>query len=221
MLFSRTQAMGGGFEINTAPQLAPLPDGRLVVVDQSDFELVLLETRPGIPPAGGGDVNGGGTSDYVTGVALLANGSLLVLESSESNSTRLRVWDDYADAAPVAFDATLSTSPGSGPTQLMHPTRVAVDPVDGRVYVSDTLNDRLARWEADGSGRLYYGASGSGVGQFSQPVLLAVLPDRRISVMDVNNNRLVSIDSFESGDSSWQEYTDAVPFSFGYYYNFS
>src|SRR5207302_11357512 len=72
---------------------------------------------------------------------------------------------------PVAVSATLVTTigaPGGGPGQLLDPHGVAVD-ADGNVYVADSGNARVQKFDKAGKALLAWGSKGAGEGQFLQP----------------------------------------------------
>jgi DNA-binding beta-propeller fold protein YncE len=77
------------------------------------------------------------------------------------------------------------TSPGN----FSKPTNVAVDK-DGNLFVTDTLNDRVEVFDADGLFIRAWGKNGDGVGQFARPKGIAVDADGHVWVADAALNRL-------------------------------
>ena len=77
------------------------------------------------------------------------------------------------------------TSPGD----FGAPQGVAVDP-DGNVYVTDTLNDRVEIFDADGNFLSTFGKAGDGPGFFTRPKGIAVDADGHIWVADQMQDRL-------------------------------
>jgi DNA-binding beta-propeller fold protein YncE len=69
------------------------------------------------------------------------------------------------------------------------PQCVAVDK-DGNVYVTDTLNNRVEIFDADGSFISQFGKAGDGPGYFSRPKGIAVDADGHIWVADAMQDRL-------------------------------
>ena len=69
------------------------------------------------------------------------------------------------------------------------PQGVAVDK-DGDVYVTDTLNDRVEIFDADGNFISTFGKNGDGPGYFSRPKGIAVDSDGHIWVADAMQDRL-------------------------------
>ncbi|HTV14455.1 MAG TPA: 6-bladed beta-propeller [Acidobacteriaceae bacterium] len=77
------------------------------------------------------------------------------------------------------------TSPGD----FAAPQGVAVDK-DGNVYVTDTLNDRVEVFDADGGFISAFGKAGDGPGSFARPKGIAVDSDGHIWVADEMQDRL-------------------------------
>jgi hypothetical protein len=202
-------------------QLALTPTGDILI---AEFENQRIVQMNGIDDPTVGTV-GAMRSYPILGVNILPNGKILTVQSSLSN-LELSIIDDIM-ATGSSFTGTIIMN-GIGDEDLHVPTRALVDDIGRYVYISDTgeqggsSNHRIARYNVDGTSRANYGSSGTGVGQFQNPVLLAILPDRRLYIMDVGNDRLVRIDNFSNDDSTWQEYkpSGANTFSFDYWVSF-
>jgi DNA-binding beta-propeller fold protein YncE len=76
---------------------------------------------------------------------------------------------------------------GSGPGEFNFPTGVAVG-VDGRVYVSDTMNYRVEVFDADLAFVSSFGTLGVRPGQFRRPKGIAVDADNVVYVVDSDFN---------------------------------
>jgi DNA-binding beta-propeller fold protein YncE len=77
------------------------------------------------------------------------------------------------------------TSPGD----FSKPTNVAVN-ADGDVFVSDTLNDRVEVFDADGNFIRAFGKNGDALGNFARPKGIAIDSDGHVWVADAMLNRL-------------------------------
>jgi len=77
----------------------------------------------------------------------------------------------------------------TGPGDFSRPTNIAVDK-DGNVYVSDTFNDRVEIFDADGNFIRTFGKPGDGPGYFARPKGIAVDADGHIWVADGVQNRV-------------------------------
>jgi DNA-binding beta-propeller fold protein YncE len=113
------------------------------------------------------------------------------------------VVDTQADQV-VVFDAdkyTLLRRIGTGgkqhtltsPGDFSLPTNVAVDK-EGNVYVTDTLNNRVEIFDADGGFVKEFGKAGDGPGNFARPKGIAVDSDGHIWVADEVQSRVQVFD---------------------------
>jgi DNA-binding beta-propeller fold protein YncE len=75
------------------------------------------------------------------------------------------------------------------PGDFSKPTNVAVDK-DGSLYVTDTLNDRVEEFDAEGTFIRTFGKNGDGPGEFTRPKGIAIDCDGHVWVADANMNRL-------------------------------
>jgi DNA-binding beta-propeller fold protein YncE len=75
------------------------------------------------------------------------------------------------------------------PGNFSKPANVAVDK-DGNLYVTDTLNDRVEVFDADGNYIRTWGKNGDGPGDFARPKGIAIDSDGHVWVADAMLNRL-------------------------------
>ena len=80
-------------------------------------------------------------------------------------------------------------SNGSGDGQFSNPHGVIVDS-SGNVYVVDTSNNRIQKFNSSGTFIAKWGSGGSGDGQFNYPYGLAVDSSGNVYVADENNGRI-------------------------------
>lgn len=73
--------------------------------------------------------------------------------------------------------------PGSKPGQLVYPTNVALDS-KGNVYVTDTANFRVQKFDPKGKYLASFGSAGDTLGTFTRPKGVAVDPKGNIYVVD-------------------------------------
>lgn len=108
--------------------------------------------------------------------------------------------------AGVAFAAyqfqTAWGAAGSGQGQFTNLGMIAVGP-DGSVYATDTGNNRVEKFTADGAFQLSFGSAGTGTGQFQNPDAVAVGPDGSVYVTDTANNRVERLDANGNFLSQW------------------
>ena len=82
-----------------------------------------------------------------------------------------------------------SGAAGSAPGSFNHPGAVAVDPT-GRIYVADTLNNRVFELSTAGTPIAEWGTRGTGDGRFHSPDGIALDGAGRVYVLDGENNRV-------------------------------
>jgi len=78
---------------------------------------------------------------------------------------------------------------GTGNGQFNQPYDVDVDS-SGNVYVADTTNDRIQKFDSNGNYITQWGTLGSGDGQFTNPYGVAAGPFCNVYVADTTNNRI-------------------------------
>ena len=91
---------------------------------------------------------------------------------------QIHVLDKFSGDALFTFSEA-----GSGPSQLFHPTNLAVGP-DETLYVTDTTNFRIQHFTLEGEFIREIGASGLSPGQFTRPKGVALDREERIYVVD-------------------------------------
>ena len=72
---------------------------------------------------------------------------------------------------------------GAGEGQLFFPTNITLDQA-GNVYVSDTGNSRVLKFDAQGSYLMQYGEIGLALGRFTRPKGVGLDKDNRLFVVD-------------------------------------
>lgn len=115
-----------------------------------------------------------------------SDGALYVSDSSFGN---IKVYD-------VATGTVLRTigSYGSGDGMLNNPKGVAFDG-SGYLYVVDSGNSRIEKFDRSGGYLNQFGVQGSGDGQFDEPSAIAIDASDHIFIADSYNNRIQKFDA--------------------------
>lgn len=91
--------------------------------------------------------------------------------------------------ASVAFSLQFGNVSGTGSGQTQYPNGVAVDSA-GYIYVADTLNNRIQKFNSAGAYVTQWGSLGSADGLFSNPTKLAFDSSDNLFVLDNGNFRV-------------------------------
>jgi len=95
----------------------------------------------------------------------------------------------FTTTAPTyAFKSSFGTS-GTGNGQLARPLGLAVDK-NGELWVADSNNNRIQRFNAKGEYMFKFGSSGSADGQLNTPTDIAIDGEGNLWVTDSGNDRL-------------------------------
>jgi DNA-binding beta-propeller fold protein YncE len=117
------------------------------------------------------------------GLAVDGSGYLFV---ADTYNHRIQKFDNNGNFVPSSFAQDLSGQPGSGPGEFDYPIGVAVDG-SGNVFIADTYNNRIQKFDNNGNYLAQFGTSGSGPGQFSYPELLTVDGNGNVFVAEYGN----------------------------------
>jgi len=91
---------------------------------------------------------------------------------------------------------------GTGNGQFNGPRAVAVDS-SGNIYVADTSNNRIQKFDSSGAFFTKWGVNGSGDGQFKFPYDVAVDSSGNVYVADFNKHRIQKFDSSGAFITKW------------------
>ncbi len=91
---------------------------------------------------------------------------------------------------------------GTGDGEFNLPAGVATDS-SNNVYVADTTNNRIQKFNSSGVFQAKWGASGSGNGQFSLPQGIATDSSNNVYVADTGNNRIQKFNSSGTYITQW------------------
>ncbi|OMF04359.1 hypothetical protein BK127_33680, partial [Paenibacillus sp. FSL H7-0331] len=153
--------------------------------------------------SGGGSGSGLGEFNNPKGVAVDSSGNVYVADTWNHRIQKLTiatgVWSEWKKSG---------SGNGSGLGEFYMPSSVAIDS-SGNVYVGDTNNHRIQKlngstsvwseWKKSGGG------SGSGLGEFNNPLHIAVDSSDNVYVADTNNHRIQKL-TVTGATSVWSEW---------------
>ncbi len=125
------------------------------------------------------------------GAALDTENRLLYVVDTGNDQVMVFDADNYKLLRKIGTGGHKHTLTDPGTFSL--PTHVALDG-DGNVYVTDTLNDRVEIFDADGQFISEFGKAGDGPGFFTRPKGIAVDCDGHIWVVDEAQSRVQVFD---------------------------
>ena len=125
------------------------------------------------------------------GIAIDTTNRFVYVVDTQQDQVLVFDADKYNLLRRIGTGGKRHTLTGNGDFAL--PTNVAVDK-DGNVYVTDTLNDRVEAFDADGNFIREFGKPGDGPGYFARPKGIAVDCDGHIWVADEVQSRVQVFD---------------------------
>ncbi len=168
--------------------------GRALIADTFNNRVVQWDrgAPTGVTVIAGG---AGGLGPYPGGVARDGLGRVFVSDTFNHRVVRL-VPGSPSITVVAGGLGTGDSNAGSGLDRLNTPSKVSVD-ASGRLFVVDTANDRVVRWDPGASaGVVVAGGRGRGAGpdQLSLPVGMALDTTGSVYVADTYNHRIVRWD---------------------------
>jgi len=127
-------------------------------------------------------------------VIALAAGITLLSSCAPPVDRQISRWGREPTAPPSGFEFLRSFgSTGNGPGQLLQPRGISLDP-SGFVYVADTGNHRIQKYDSEGNFLGEIGGFGWEPGRFSSPTGLTAREGLNIYVADSQNRRVQQLD---------------------------
>jgi DNA-binding beta-propeller fold protein YncE len=170
------------------PRGATLDDkGRLWVANFGKSEIWIFDPAGGY--LGGWGNRGLGDSQFKDPCAIAVRGDDVYVADT---------WNGR-----VALFSTSGQWKARAPGDFYGPRGIAAAP-DGKVWIADTGNQRLAVCEKNLSNRRFFGKRGSGPEEFQSPVGVAVGGDGSVYVADAENRRIQILDSEGHFKTRWK-----------------
>ncbi len=163
---------------------------------------------------------GNGQLSYASGLTVDGNGNVYVADASnnriqkfDSSGNFLLAWGwDVVSSGPndngtgfevcTTADTCQAGADGSGDGQFSSPNGVATDGA-GDVFVVDTYNHRVQKFDSAGAYLSQWGVFGSGAGEFGYPEGVATDGAGNVYVADTYNNRIQKFDGSGGYLTQW------------------
>lgn len=166
--------------------VAVMNTGDLVVSDPGNSRVVLLDSSMNIKQ----DTLGGPfplASDGVRGVAVDASNNIYVVDANAQGGGVIKKYNESGTRLLMKFGSIGGIEPG----YFNNPTDVAIDNRNGDIYVVDSGNNRIQKFDAQGN---YLspdiGSFGSANGTFNTPWSIAIDSQGFLYVSDTKNKRI-------------------------------
>lgn len=174
-------------------------------------------------------INGGTAQTYsptAADIGKTLRGRVTAINSLGSETVYTPASSAVALKAPPSYALSIGSS-GSEEGELSTPGGVATD-AQGNVWVADTGNDRIQKFDSDGNFLAAYGESGSGEGQFSEPTGIAIDPfapflvyvadsgNDRVQVFWTSGEYVASVGESGSGESQFDNPTGIAVYQFAH-----
>src|SRR5437867_2275655 len=174
--------------------------GYVYVVDSANFRVQKFDRTGEFIMAWGSFGNADGQFYFCRGIAVdESDGAVYVVDMGNH---RIQKFDTSTNFLPQLL--VRWGTKGQEPGQFWNPWGIAVDR-DGFVYVTDTGNHRVQKFDRDGNFETQWGGFGGARGQFNFPYGIAV--DRRGStfVLDSSNFRVQQFMTADEGELQLRE----------------
>ncbi|MFC1617272.1 carboxypeptidase regulatory-like domain-containing protein [Candidatus Margulisiibacteriota bacterium] len=161
-------------------------NGNICIADSDNERIQVFYTDETLVKIGDGVTGTGDMAfDNPQGVVMDANGDIYV---ADDGNHRIQVI--YAEGGVLKIGANNGNgTSGTGDGEFSLVKDVALDP-EGNIYVTDEGNNRVQKFDSEGSFIRKWGSQGTGDGEFSSPYSIAIDNENNVYVTDADNNRV-------------------------------
>ena len=166
-------------------------DGERLVIDHKANRVARIDPSGAIVGTFGGFGSTNGKFNDAWGIAVDSDGSIYV---ADTFNHRIQKFDSQGNFLFAWGTPGVSNAPGNGRSTIFFGPRAIVIDSQGRLFVTDTGNKRVQVFDRDGNFITQFGSSGTGNGQFNEPVGLAIDQAGNIYAADTWNQRIEVFD---------------------------
>lgn len=175
----------GNDQFNQPKGIAIGPTGNLYIADSQNNRIEEVSPSGQFIRAWGTKGTGDGQFNQPWGIAVSREGNVYVadtwnhrIQEFNANGVFIRAWGSN----PVG-------QPATGPGEFYGPRAIVIDAA-GNLYVTDTGNKRVEKFDANGKYLASYGGPGTGLGFFNEPVGIGIDSAGNFYVADTWNQRI-------------------------------
>lgn len=165
--------------------IAVLSTGDIVVSDPGNARVALFDSSFGLKRSLGMD-NGPKLTEGVRGITVDNGDNIYVIDSTGQPGIIVTKYDREGNRLPLHFGKIGGIEAGS----FNDPTDLAIDNRNGDIYVVDSGNNRVQRFDAQGNYVSEFGSFGIDKGQFNSPWGICIDKKGYIYVSDSKNGRV-------------------------------
>jgi sugar lactone lactonase YvrE len=170
-------------QFNNLFDVAVMTTGDLVVSDPGNNRVALLDSNMNIKLD---NIIGSSGTDGIRGITTDASDNIYVLDATAKAGEVVKKYDKNGNRLSLQFGII----GGLEPSYFNNPTDLAIDSRNGDIYVVDTGNNRIQRFNAEGSFLSEFGQFGSENGSFNAPWGIAVDNQGFVYIADTMNARI-------------------------------
>lgn len=163
--------------------LSVMTTGDIVVSDPGNSRVVLLDTSMNIKME---NILGGASSDGIRGITTDNADNIYIIDTAAKPGQVIKKFDKNGNRLNLNFGII----GGLEPSYFNNPTDIEVDNRNGDIYVVDTGNNRVQRFNSEGNFLSEFGQFGSENGSFNAPWGIAIDNQGFVYISDSKNARL-------------------------------
>lgn len=160
-----------------------LTTGDVIVSDPGNSRVLLFDSSMNIRLD---NILGSKASDGVRGITTDSADNIYVVDTAARPGEVIKKFDKNGNKLSLSFGIIGGLEPG----YFNNPTDIAVDNRNGDIYVVDTGNNRVQRFNSDGNYLSEFGQFGSENGSFNAPWGIAIDNQGFVFVSDSKNGRI-------------------------------
>jgi len=163
--------------------VAVMTTGDVVVSDPGNGRVVILDSSMNIRIE---NILGQNRSDGIKGITTDISDNIYVIDTSGKPGEIIKKFDKNGMQLNLKFGYIGGIQPG----YFSNPTDIAIDNLTGDIYITDSGNNRIQRFNADGIYIGEFGQFGIEAGSFNEPTGIAIDSQGFIYVSDTKNRRI-------------------------------
>jgi streptogramin lyase len=197
----------GDGQFNLPIDVAVSPYGFVYVADQNNNRIQKFDSNGTFVKKWGSYGTAPGEFKFPSAISVSLDGSVYVAEyyriqKFNDNGNFILKWEGYCKTDTNGDN--IPDQPCDG--RFYYPEGIATD-LNGSVYVADSGNNRIQKFDSSGNFIAKWGSYGSEAGKFAWPVGIAIDHDGYVYVSDTDNNRIQKMVPVISGAEALFETT--------------